>query len=98
VANPAGRLKQDGALGAGELPHNPRQVVIGRAEDGALVPLGAVTGLEEPRGAVIIAVLQDHGAAHDEPELLERQLTSLQGARHPGCGDVRTARQLPGRE
>jgi hypothetical protein len=27
-------------------PHGPRQVVIGRAEDGALVPLGVVTGLE----------------------------------------------------
>jgi hypothetical protein len=55
TANPAGRLKLDGALGAGELPHGPRQVVIGRAEDGALVPLGVVTGLENPHGAVIIA-------------------------------------------
>jgi hypothetical protein len=98
VANPAGRLKLDGALGAGELPHGPRQVVIGRAEDGALVPLGVVTGLEDPHGAVIIAVLQDHGAAHDEPELLERQLTSFQGACNPGCEDVQAARHLPGRK
>jgi hypothetical protein len=98
VANPAGRLKLDGALGAGELPHGPRQVVIGRAEDGALIPLGVVTGLEDPHGAVIIAVLQDHGAAHDEPELLERQLTSFQGACNPGCEDVQAARHLPGRE
>ena len=98
VANPAGRLKLDGALGAGELPHGPRQVVIGRAEDGALIPLGVVTGLEDPHGAVIIAVLQDHGAAHDEPELLDRQLTSFQGACNPGCEDVQAARHLPGRE
>jgi integrase len=28
---------------------------------------------------VIIAVLQDHGAAHDEPELLERQPTAREG-------------------
>jgi hypothetical protein len=53
--------------------------VIGRAEVGALVPLGVVAVLEAPHGAVIVAVLQDHGAAHDEPELLERQLTSFQG-------------------
>jgi hypothetical protein len=98
VANPAGRLKLDGALGAGELPHGPRQVVIGRAEAGALVPLGVVTVLEDPHGAVIIAVLQDHGAAHDQPELLERQLTSFQDACNPGCEDVQTARELPGRE
>jgi hypothetical protein len=72
--------------------------VIGRAEVGALVPLGVVTVLEDPDGAVIIAVLQDHGAAHDDPQLLERQLTSFQGACHPGCEDVRTVRELPGRE
>jgi hypothetical protein len=48
VTNPAGRLKLDGALGAGEPPHGPRQVVIGRAEAGALVPLGVVTVLEDP--------------------------------------------------
>jgi hypothetical protein len=26
-----------------------------------------VTGLEDPHDAVIIAVVQDHGAAHDDP-------------------------------
>ena len=67
VTHPAGRLKLDGALGAGELPHGPRQVVIGRAEVGTLVPLGVVTVLEDLHGAVIIAVLPDHGAAHDCP-------------------------------
>ena len=72
--------------------------MIGRAEAGALVPPGVVTVLEDPPGAVIIAVLQDHGAAHDEPELMERQLTSFQDACNPGCEDVQTARELPGRE
>lgn len=38
VANPAGRLKLDGALRVGEVPDGPGQLVIGRAEDGALVP------------------------------------------------------------
>jgi hypothetical protein len=57
-----------------------------------------VTGLEDPHGAVIVAVLEDHGAAHDDPELLERQLTSFQGACNPGCEDVQAARHLPGRE
>jgi hypothetical protein len=84
-------------VGAGEFPHGPRQAVIGRGEDGALVPLGVVSGLVDPDGAVIIAVLQDHGAAHDDPELLERQLTPFQGACNPGCEDE-AARHLPGRE
>ena len=39
VANPAGRLKLDGALGTGEVPPGPGEVAIGRDEDGALVPL-----------------------------------------------------------
>ena len=69
--------------------------MIGRGEGGALVPLGVVTGLEDPQGAVIIAVLQDHGAAHDDPELLNRQLTSFQGACNPGCEDVQAARHVP---
>ena len=95
VANPAGRLKLDGALGAGEVPAGPGQVVIGRGEDGALVPLGVVTGLEDPQAAVIIAVVQDHGAAHADPELLERQLTSFQGACNSECEDVQIAVHLP---
>src|ERR671919_1034616 len=53
VANPAGRLKLDGFLGRGEVPDGPGQVVIGRGEDGALVPLGVVTGLGDLHGAVI---------------------------------------------
>jgi hypothetical protein len=69
VANPAGRLKLYGALGTGEVPAGPGRVAIGRGEDGALVPLAVVTGLEDPHGAVIIAIVQDHGAAHADPEL-----------------------------
>lgn len=95
VANPAGRLKLDGALGTGEVPAGQGQVAIGRGEDGALVPLGVVTGLEDPHGAVIIAIVQDHGAAHADPELLERQLTTFQGACNPECEDVQIAVHVP---
>jgi len=95
VANRAGRLKLEGALGTGEVPDGPRQVVIGRGEDGALVPLGVATGLENPHDAVIIAVLQDHGAAHDDPELLEQQLTSFQGACNSACEDAQIAVHVP---
>ena len=95
VANAAGRLKLDGALGVGEVPDGPGQLVIGRAADGALVHLGVVTGLEDPRGAVIIGVLQDHGAAHADPELLERQLTSFQGACNPVCEEIQFAVHVP---
>jgi hypothetical protein len=95
VANRAGRLKLDGSLGTGEAPDGPNQVVIGRGEDGALVPLGVVTGLEDPHHAVIIAVLQDHGAAHEDPELRERQLTSFQGACNPECEDAQVAVHVP---
>jgi hypothetical protein len=95
VANPAGRLKLDGALGTDEVPDGPGQVVIGRGEDGALVPLGVTTGLEDPHSAVIIIVLQDHGTAHADPELLERQLTSFQGACNPTCEDVQIAVHVP---
>ncbi len=95
VANPAGRLKLNGALRRGEIPDGRNQVVIGRSEDGALVPLGVVTGLEDPRGAVIIAVIQDHGAAHNDPESLKRQLTSFQGACNPACEDTQFAVHVP---
>jgi len=95
VANPAGRLKLDGALRVGEVSDGPGQLVIGRGEDGALVPLGTVSGLEDPHRAVIIAVLQDHGAAHADPELLERQLTSFQGACNPACAETQLAVHVP---
>jgi hypothetical protein len=95
VANPGGRLRLNGALGPGGIPDGQNQVVIGRSEDGALVPLGVVTGLHNPRRAVIIAVLQDHGAAHDDPESLKRQLTSFQGACNPDCEDTQFAVHVP---
>jgi hypothetical protein len=95
VANPAGRLKLDGHIRVGEVPAGANQVVIGRGEDGALVPLGAVTGLEDAQGAVIIIVLQDHGAAHDAAALLGMQLTSFQGACNPTCEDAQMAVHVP---
>lgn len=70
-------------------------MAIGRGEDGALVSLGVVTGREGPHGAVIIAIVQDHGAAKADPELLERQLTMFQGACNPECEDVQVAVHVP---
>lgn len=95
VANPGGRLKLDGGLGVGEVPEGLNQVVIGRGEDGALVPLGVATGLENARNAVIIIVVQDHGAAHDDPDLLGMQLTSFEGACNPECQDAQFAVHVP---
>jgi hypothetical protein len=95
VANPAGRLELDGALEKGEVPAGSNQVVIGRGEDGALVPLGVVTGLEDPRSAVILVVLQDHGPAQGDPQLLETQLTSFMGACNPVCAEPQFAVHVP---
>jgi hypothetical protein len=44
---------------------------------------------------VIIVVLQAHGAAHDDPELLEQQLTSFQGACNSACEDAQIAVHVP---
>lgn len=95
VSDAEGRLKLKGKLRVGQAPDGQNQVVIGRAEDGALVPLGAVTGLEDPHGAVILAVLQDHGLPHEDPELREAQLTSFEGACNPECEDVQFAVHTP---
>jgi hypothetical protein len=59
-----------------------RQVVIGRAENGPLVPLSVVTGLEDPHLAVIIAVLQDHGAAHVDLPAGDRPRRDHHGGAH----------------
>lgn len=95
VSNRAGRLKLDGGLRVGDVPAGPRRVVIGRGEDGALVPLGVVTGLEDARRAVIIAVLQDHGPAHRDAGLLQEQLTAFEGACNPQCADAQFAVHAP---
>jgi hypothetical protein len=95
VADRRGRLRLNGALKVGEVPAGPRQVAIGRGEDGAVVPLGVVTGLENPRGAVIVTVLQDHGRAHRDPALRRVQLTSFEGACNPECEDVQFAVHAP---
>ena len=95
VADRRGRLDLKGALEVGEAPAGPRQVAIGRGEDGAVVPLGVVTGLENPRGAVIVTVLQDHGRAHRDPALRRVQLTSFEGACNLECEDVQFAVHAP---
>jgi hypothetical protein len=87
VANPAGRISLDGGLAVGEVPGGAGQVLIGKASDGALVPVGVVTGLEDP-SAEIHLVVQDHGAAQSDPELLAQQTSSFQGACNPDCVDV----------
>jgi hypothetical protein len=95
VAKPSGRLSLGGSLSVGEVPDEPNQVVIGRGEDGALVPLGVVTGLEDSQAAEVHVVIQSHGAAHEDPELLHEQLTTFGGACNPACGDFQFAVHLP---
>lgn len=93
VANVAGRVKLDGGLAVGEVPANASgegvTVVIGDPADGALVP-GPVTGLESA-GAEIHLVVQDHGLAQEDPEALDLQTSSFEGACNPDCVDVQFA-------
>lgn len=95
VANAAGRLQLDGGLAVGVVPEGAGQVVIGRGEDDALIGLGVVTGLEDPHGAEIHLIIQDHGTAHDDPDRLTTQLTSFEGACNPACEDRQLAVHLP---
>jgi hypothetical protein len=44
---------------------------------------------------VVVTVLQDHGTAHADPELLEQQLTSFEGACNPACAEVQLAVHVP---
>jgi hypothetical protein len=90
VVNPGGRVALDGGLAEGEIPTGSVPVVIGDPDDGALVP-GPVTGLEDAQTAEVHIVLQDHGQAHDDPVLLEQQLTGFQTACNPECVDVQFA-------
>ena len=87
VANSAGRVKLDGGFAVGEVPTGPGvKMVIGKLDDGALVP-GVASGLEHT-AAEIHLVIQDHGPAHADPALLELQTSSFQGACNPACVDV----------
>jgi len=95
VANPAGRIKLDGGLAEGEVPGGVNQVVIGLEEDGALVPLGVVSSIEDTMVAEIHIVLQNHGPAHSDAALLDQQLTMFHGACNPECIDVQFAVHLP---
>ncbi len=90
VVNPGGRVALDGGLAEGEVPTGSQPVVIGDPDDGALVP-GPVTGLEDAMTAEIHIVLQDHGTAHEDPELLESQLTGFNTECNPDCVDVQFA-------
>lgn len=90
VVNPGGRVALDGGLAEGEVPTGSVPVVIGDPDDGALVP-GPVTGLEDAQTAEVHIVLQDHGQAHDDPELLEDQLSGFNTACNPGCVDFQYA-------
>lgn len=89
VVNPGGRLALDGGLAQAEPPTGSGQVVIGT--EGALVPLSPVTGLEDAQTAEVHIVLQDHGLAHDDPDLLAAQLSSFNGECNPACVDVQFA-------
>lgn len=89
VVNPGGRLVLDGGLAEGEVPSGTNQVVIGT--DGALVDLSPVSGLQDAKTAEVHVVLQDHGLAHDEPDLLAAQLSGFNGGCNPACVDVQFA-------
>jgi len=91
VVNAGGRVALDGGLAEGEVPTGSVPVVvIGDPAHGALVP-GPVTGLEDAQTAEIHIVLQDHGAAQTDPDLLEQQLSGFQTACNPDCTDVQFA-------
>ena len=64
--------------------------MIEHPDDGALVP-GPVTGLKDAQTAEIHIVVQDHGTAHTDPDLLEQQLSGSQTACNPKCVDVQFA-------
>lgn len=95
VANPAGRLNLEGGLAEGEVPDGENQVLIGRGEDNAVVPLGVVSWLEDASAAEVHIVLETHGPAHEDPDLLQEQITSFQGACNPDCADTQFAVHLP---
>lgn len=94
VVNPGGRVALDGGLAEGSVPSGANQIVIGRSEDGAFVP-GPVTGLEDASAAEVHIVLQDHGTAHEDPDLLASQLSGFNTACNPECIDIQFAVHQP---
>lgn len=94
VINPGGRIALDGSLTEREIPAGNAQIVIGQPGDGAMVP-GPVTGLEDAQAAEVHVVLQNHGVAHEDPALLDAQLTGFRTACNPVCEDVQFAVHLP---
>lgn len=95
VARPSGQLQLNGALNEGEFPGGPNQVVIGRADDGALVGISPVTGLEDASAAEVHTVVQDHGPAQADPAMLQTQLSQFQGACNTACVDIQFAIHAP---
>lgn len=83
VANPAGRWKLDTSLTEGELPTGERQILLAAHENAIFTIPGAGKGLRDAEDAEIHLVLLDHGPAHEDPELLEQQLTEFLGACNP---------------
>jgi hypothetical protein len=50
--------------------------------------VGDVSGLVDAEGAEIHFVLQDHGPANEDEEILEQQLTQFMGACNTVCIDI----------
>lgn len=50
--------------------------------------MGDVSGLVDAEGAEIHFVLQDHGPANEDEEILEQQLTQFMGACNTVCIDI----------
>lgn len=90
VVDEDGRLTLSGGLAEGEVPDGPAQVVIGNADDDP-IQAGPVTGIEDARAAEVHVVLQSHGAAHEDPDLLAEQLSGFRTNCNPDCVDIQAA-------
>lgn len=95
VSNPGGRLRISSEIMEGAA-FEAGQLVIGRDADGAIFGVSDVTGLVDAQAAEIHLVVQDHGVAHEEPSLLEQQITQFHGACNPNCSDIQFSVHLPG--
>lgn len=95
VSNPAGRLRITSEIMEGAV-FGARQLVIGREADNALVGVSDVSGLVDAEHAEIHLVVQDHGVAHEDPTLLEQQITQFRGACNPECADIQFSVHPPG--